>query len=154
MLRKCVLLSRSGRCGWEVENYCTSKMSLICKGCQHFGHTQCNSCYAPWCMACGDVHPLAKCVTPKLQLQYCSCRGNNTAKVRGCIKWQEANTAAAKTSTSVTQSKGWCFLSPACTEFALSRSSPEQELHGPIWNHIIREGVIYEAHTNALQNIT
>jgi hypothetical protein len=74
----------------NVETYNTSKGPLQCKRCHRFGHTQHNYGYAPRGVTCGDAQPSEQYVTPKQQLNCCSCGGNHTANYRGCSKWNES----------------------------------------------------------------
>jgi hypothetical protein len=72
------------------------KGPLQCNLCQRLGNAQLNCIYAPRSVAFWDANPSGSSVNPKQQNMCCSCRGINTANYRACIKWKEANVAAAK----------------------------------------------------------
>jgi hypothetical protein len=74
----------------SVESYLAPNGPLQCKRCQHFGHTQRNSGYAPRCVACCGSYLSGGCSTPREHPQCCGCGGIHKASYRGCIKWKEA----------------------------------------------------------------
>jgi hypothetical protein len=129
----------------KVKTYNVPKGPLQCKGCQRFGQTQRNCDYVPRCVVCGDAHPSGTCVTPKQQFKCCSCGGNHTANYRGCSKWKEAKTAAAKRALRERGRRdGVSTHLPA--KSATPKPTPEQEALGTGWNHVVRGVRILKAH--------
>jgi hypothetical protein len=139
--------SLSELCGLRVsvETYVAPRGALQCKRCQHFGHTQRNSGYAPRCIACGETHYSGECSTPKQQLKCCSCGGNHTANYRGCSKWKEANAALPKQVPMQRSRTIGAAGNHAANKVATPQPSAEQESLGPGWNHVVREGRVVKA---------
>jgi hypothetical protein len=92
------------------------------------------------CVACGDAHPSGKYVTPKQQLECCSCGGNHTANYPDCSKWKEAKAAAARREQGESGRKDGVSTRLPAPESAPAEPSPEQEKLGPGWNHVVRGG--------------
>jgi hypothetical protein len=84
-------------------------------------------------------------VTSKQQLKCCSCGGNHTAIYRGCSKWKEARTAAAKRAQGKRGQKDGVSSRLPAPKSAPASLCPEQEKLGPGWNHVVRGGRIVKA---------
>jgi hypothetical protein len=85
-------------------------------------------------------------VTPKQQLKYCSCGGNHTANCRGCSKWKEAKTAAAKRALRERGRRDGVSTRVPAPKSALPKATPEREALATGWNLIVRGGRILKTH--------
>jgi hypothetical protein len=121
-----------------VETYTAPKGPLHCKRCQRSSHTQRYCGYATLCVACGEAHPSAECASTKQQLKCCSCGGIHTANFRGCVKWKVAKAALAKR-TPVGKKEG------SAPSTVAPKLTAEQEILGPDWTHVFREGRVVKA---------